>query len=145
VGNPPVHKNFGKRMTRDEIISKTLEDMHGEGGLLQPNPNANADDNLGDYEALDVIPALMERLPEGIDIKMCSDFGHFSVTCCSICHTFYAHYDMYLEDRPEGGKAWICCSMRSVLRGDDPGANSEGFLDLERALRGDPEGPASNA
>lgn len=61
-----------------------------------------------------MIATLAERLPEG-DIKTCDDRQHLGIGCCNICHTCYPHYDMYLEDVPDGRKAWICCKVRTSL------------------------------
>ena len=125
-------------MTKNEIIKKTLEEMHGENGLLCPNPHEAENDTSDDYESSIVVPMLVERLPEGVDIKTCSDFRHLKVDCCKTCHTLYAHYEMHLESIAHSGNAWLCCFIRAALRGDNPlaGENSQETFDLEAILGG---------
>jgi hypothetical protein len=89
-------------MTKHEIIGKTLKDMH-----------SSADPTSPEYEE-NVVARLRERVPDG-NSRTCEDFAHLGVECCETCHTFMAHSDMYAVDLPEGGKAWICCAVRSEL------------------------------
>jgi hypothetical protein len=119
-------------MTKEEIIAATFQAMAVNGGLLS---SERAEAHVTDeYESL-VRATLAERLPEA-DFKTCEDFKHLNAECCPICHTFYAHYDMYLEDLP-GGEAWICCSVRSALFEPEkrPEYLGEKEVDLKRALR----------
>jgi hypothetical protein len=102
-------------MRREDIIKDTLAEMGREDGLLRDNCGDELDVEVQDYVDL-VITTLADRLPHG-DLKTCLDFNSFGVACCSCCHRGYAHYDMALEDLKEGGKAWLCCSVRSALRG----------------------------
>jgi len=119
-------------MTKNEIIDATLKAMREDQGLLAIGEAD--DDDTNEYEAI-VIATLMERLPEG-DVRTCDNFRHLGVECCNICHTFYAHYDMYLETGPDGNHAWICCSVRSSLfkLGEHAANAKEERVDLERAL-----------
>src|ERR1035441_382876 len=85
-------------MTKQEIIETTLKAMG-----WSPEENET------------VIIELEWRLPDNLDIKTCDDFKHFNVECCDTCHTFYAHYDMYLIDLSEGGNAWVCCAVNRAM------------------------------
>jgi len=131
-------------MTKAEIIQITLSALREGDVLWSGTPDAESSDTREDYEASVVIPALMERLPDNEEIKTCADFPDIGVTCCSICHSFYPHYDMYLEDMPDGSKAWVCCFVRSALHGEDPAQRSEELIDLETALGGRLDGPDDN-
>ncbi len=108
-------------MNKDDIIKNTLTEMSREDGLLRNNCGDNLDVETQDYVDL-VIATLAERLPQG-ELKTCKDFNNFGVACCECCHRGYAHYDMSLEDLTDGGKAWLCCSVRGALR--EKGAISE--------------------
>jgi hypothetical protein len=128
-----VGGNVERAMTRDQIISATLGAMRRQDGLLAAKQSG--DGSLDEYEAV-VLAALAKRVPEG-DISTCEDLRHLGVECCNICHTFYPHYEMYLEDLPDGRKAWVCCSVRfALLRPIGQAVPSEESLDLERALSG---------
>lgn len=120
-------------ITKQELIDQMLTAMRN-------SPYSNDAEHAGgqdgvDYDAI-VLATLNERLPEG-DIKTCEDLS-IDVQCCDICHSVYPHYDMYVEDLPDGSKAWICCRVRSALR--DPGQPQEiqedQWGDLEEALGG---------
>lgn len=87
-------------MTKEQIIEKTLCDMSCAG-------DCDAQDD-------ELIAFLRERVPDG-DSKTCEDFKHLGVECCDTCHRFVPETDMYSVDLPDGGKAWICCAVRSVL------------------------------
>jgi len=96
---------------KNEIIGKTLAEMNqaceGVGGS-EREPSEELDD-----EEL-VIVTLRERLPDR-DFNTCEDFEGLKTQCCDTCHRFYPHYDMYLENLPTGGKAWLCCAVRAAL------------------------------
>jgi hypothetical protein len=98
-------------MTKNEIIAKTLTEMSqhcwGDGGA-EYDP-----DEEPDYEEL-VIAMLRDQLPDD-DVNTCEDFEGLKAQCCETCHRFYPHYDMCLENLPEGGKAWLCCAVRGAL------------------------------
>jgi hypothetical protein len=98
-------------MTKDQIIHASLEAMRRDQGLFAIG--AAGDDSTNEYEAI-VIATLTERLPEG-DVRTCEDFRYLGAACCDICHSSYPHFDMYLHELPDSGKAWICCSVRSAL------------------------------
>jgi hypothetical protein len=98
-------------VTKNEIITKTLAEINRdrEGvGSFERDPNEELD-----YEDL-VIVMLREQLPDD-DVNTCEDFEGLEPQCCDTCHRFYPHYDMYLEDLPTGGKAWLCCAVRAAL------------------------------
>jgi hypothetical protein len=77
-------------MKKAEIIDTTLAAMHGKGGLLHNGPDTEQEGGSDDYEAAVVIPTLNERLPDDIDIRVCSDFPHLqAATCCDTCHSFF--------------------------------------------------------
>jgi hypothetical protein len=98
-------------MTKNEIITKTLLEMHqdcGDIGGSERDPNEELD-----YEEL-VIVTLREQLPDD-DVNTCEDFAGLKTHCCETCHRSYPHYDMYLENLPTGGKAWLCCVVRAAL------------------------------
>jgi hypothetical protein len=91
-------------MTKNEIIEKTLMAVREHQGVDRLDPK---------YEE-DIATTFKERLPDG-DVKTCEDFKHLRVECCETCHTFLPETEMYLVELPEGGKAWICCAVRSEL------------------------------
>jgi hypothetical protein len=91
-------------MTKNEIIEKTLKAVREHQGVEK------LDLEYTEY----IVTTFDERLPDG-DIKTCEDFKHLRVECCETCHTFLPETEMYAEDLPEGGKAWICCAVRSEL------------------------------
>jgi hypothetical protein len=98
-------------MTKNEIITKTLAEMKQDRGNIcgsECAPNEELD-----YEEL-MIVTLREQLPDD-DVSTCEDFEGLKAQCCETCHRFYPHYDMYLEDDPAGGKAWLCCTVRAAL------------------------------
>ena len=120
-------------MTKNEIIQMTVRAMGLDKGSLTTEE--------AEYRTV-VEATLMERLPD-TNLKTCEEFHHLATACCEICHTFYAHYEMDLEDLPSGEKAWICCSLRSALfepRGMDQ--LQEEVVDLERILGFDDGGAA---
>jgi hypothetical protein len=98
-------------MTKSEIIAITLRALHEDQGLLAAEEPGC--ESLEDYEDV-VIVTLQERLPEG-NIQVCEDFKGLNVKCCQTCHTFYPHYEMAVVDLSDGGKAWLCCPVRSAL------------------------------
>jgi hypothetical protein len=95
-------------VTKNEIITKTLVEMsqHCWGAEYDP-------DEEPDYEEL-VIAMLREQLPDD-DVDTCEDFEGLKTQCCETCHKSYPHYDMYLENLPTGGKAWLCCAVRAAF------------------------------
>jgi len=97
-------------MKKEEIIKHTLMEMKGADGLL----HNNFGDDCDDYVDL-VIATLSKRLPEG-ELKICKDFRILGVSCCECCHKGYAHYEMSLEELKDGSRAWMCCTVRYVLR-----------------------------
>jgi len=102
---------MGGIVTKNEIIATTLAAMHQYcQGIGDSERDLN--DEL-DYEEL-VIFTLREQLPDA-DVNTCEDFEGLKVQCCDTCHRFYPHYDMYLDDLPTGGKAWLCCAVRAAL------------------------------
>jgi hypothetical protein len=109
-------------MTKDEIIQTTLRAIRQERALL--TGGETGDD---DWDDDIVIAMLTERLPEQ-DFKTCADFGELGVECC---HT-------YIEDLPSESKAWLCCFVRSALRGEKSLAQEDlqQLVDLEDALGG---------
>lgn len=110
-------------MTKQQVIDATLQAMHQAYGFSD------------ECDAI-VMATLNERLPDR-EFKTCEDLS-LGVECCDSCHTFYPHYDMYLETLPNGELAWLCCRVRSALR--NPGQSDEEqdqeWIDLEEALGG---------
>ena len=98
-------------MTKNEIVKKTLRDL----GLtaLRSDPPYSDEPELEAY--------LMDRLPDGEDIKTCEDFQHLGATCCEVCHNSYPQTDMYLIDLPQGGKAWVCDQVRWAIFPEEKG------------------------
>lgn len=74
-----------------------------------------------------------ERLPDGVEIKTCEGFKHLGVECCDTCHNFYPHYEMSVIDLPDGGKAWVCDTVKWAIY---PEKNRE----LQERSRTSPEG-----
>jgi hypothetical protein len=113
-------------VTKDEIIQVTVQAMGFEHSLLTLEEE--------EYRAI-AKATLEERLPQA-DFRTCEDFRHLATGCCEICHTLCPHYEMYLEELPSGGKAWICCRVRSALfePAHQSGHLRENFVDLQRAL-----------
>jgi hypothetical protein len=107
---------FGGRMTRNEIIEKTLRDMK----VIDPT------------ETEFVVAELQRRLPDA-EIKTCDDFKQLNATCCETCHTFYAHYEMDLIDLPDGAKAWVCAPVKWAIY-------PERYQQLQDWSRNSPEG-----
>lgn len=122
-------------MTKTEIIQATLAALRQGDATEQGTSNTECADIIADDEASVVIPTLVTRLPDDVDIKTCADFSSLGVACCSTCHSLYPHFEMYLDDTPDGSKAWICCSVQRAMRGES-GCSSEELLQLEQALGG---------
>jgi hypothetical protein len=101
----------GRAFHKNEIITKALAEMNQDCGDLGGS-KPDSDEEL-DREEL-VIVTLREQLPDD-DINTCEDFEELKAQCCETCHRFYPHYDMYLENLPAGGKAWVCCTVRAAL------------------------------
>jgi hypothetical protein len=121
-------------MTKNEIIESTLAAM----GLQVDPPvlelgGRDDKDSSGRYDLI-VIQTLAERLPE-IKFKTCADFAQLGVKCCDTCHNLYPHYEMNIEELPEGGKAWLCCAVRRATRGESAAETAEEIA-LEEALGG---------
>ncbi|MGB8477895.1 MAG: hypothetical protein WCE63_03515 [Acidobacteriaceae bacterium] len=119
-------------MKKDEIIQTTLRAMRQDRGLF---PNDDSGDDDWDDQLDLVIATLTERLPD-LDFRTCADFGELGVKCCPTCHTFTPHWEMYIEDLPDGNKAWLCCSIRSALHGPKTLEELEELIELEAALGG---------
>jgi hypothetical protein len=83
-------------MTKSEIRQATLRAMREDRGL--GGSGDTGDHEWDNYEAT-VIAAMTEGLPDR-DFKTCGDFAELSVRCCHTNHTFYPHYEMYIEDLP---------------------------------------------
>lgn len=121
-------------MNKTDIIRKTIGDMGGNWGHPAPDKHeADANDEGQEYYAV-VIQTLTDRVPDA-DLKTCADFHDLGANCCRICHTFYPHYEMHIEDLPDGAKAWICCSVHRALHGEKP-YDDDDDIDLEQALGG---------
>jgi hypothetical protein len=117
-------------MTKNEIITMTLAAMKLDCGDIRASeltPNGELD-----YEDL-VIATLREQLPDD-DVNTCEDFEGLKAQCCETCHRFYPHYDMYLENLPTGGKAWLCCVVRAALLRSSRGSDRK-WRSLEEFLR----------
>jgi hypothetical protein len=84
-------------LTKAEIIDRTLAAF----GLDDENRQFALDE-------------LQKRLPD-VDIKTCEDFKHLNVECCEDCHHVYPHYDMSVIDLPDGGKAWVCDTVKWAI------------------------------
>jgi hypothetical protein len=90
-------------MTKEEIIAKTLAEVH-----CGP-----------DYREV-IVEEMHKRLPDEV-FKSCDDFARLSLECCEGCHAHYPHYDMYLiELLPEHSLAWVCCP---ILQAIGPGSS----------------------
>jgi hypothetical protein len=89
-------------MTKIEIIERTLRQ-------IRPIPFQTEEQ---DEEAF-IISVLQDRLPDG-DIRTCEDFKHLGVECCEICHDS-PHYELSVIDLPDGGKAWVCDSVKHAM------------------------------
>jgi hypothetical protein len=98
-------------VTKNELITKTMAEMSQDRGEIG-GFERDRDEELDDEEL--VIVTLRDRLPDD-DVHTCDDFEGLEPQCCDTCHKFYPHYDMYLEDLPTGGKAWLCCAVRAAL------------------------------
>jgi len=96
-------------MNKEEIIAKTIKDMAPIG--LQTEPPFSDEQDEEEF----IISVLQDVLPDGMDIKVCEDFKHLNVQCCETYHEFYPHYDMSLIDLPDGGKAWVCDTVKWAL------------------------------
>ena len=119
-------------MTKNEIIQATLRAMRQDRGLR--SSGETGDNDWDAYEVI-VIAAMTERLADR-DLGTCADFGELGVECCHTCHTLYPHHEMYIEDLPDGNKAWICCFVHSALRGEKTLDDLQAEIDLEAALGG---------
>lgn len=96
-------------MNKAEIIAKTMKDMTPIG--MQNAPPFTEEQDEEEF----IISVLQDLLPTDVDIKVCDDFLHLNVRCCETCHEFYPHYDMSFIDLPDGGKAWVCDSVKWAL------------------------------
>lgn len=96
-------------MNKAQIIARTMKDMAPIG--LQTEPPFSDEQDEEEF----IISVLQDVLPDGMDIKVCEDFKHLNVQCCETCHEFYPHYDMSLIDLPDGGKAWVCDTVKRAL------------------------------
>jgi hypothetical protein len=108
-------KREESKMTKNEIIEKTLKDMRP----LEP----------GREEI--VVAELQRRLPDA-EIKTCDEFKHLNAECCESCHTFNAHFEMKLIDLPDGTKAWVCHPVEWAIC-------PERLEEFQDALRNSPE------
>ncbi len=95
-------------MTKDEIIAKTLREL--KLMPLESQPPSSDEQALIDY----VTAELMEKLPDGIDIRTCDDFKHLGAQCCETCHEL-PDTEMYVIDLPDGGKAWVCDQVQWAI------------------------------
>jgi hypothetical protein len=121
-------------MNRDEIITKLLDEFHcSESSVEDLEPGTTTCD--AEYIRDVFLPEMLKRLPEG-EITTCEEL-QLDVECCSICHGFYPHYDMYMVELPDGRKGWICCAVRGVLFPETAiAADSPEALEFMRMLGG---------
>jgi hypothetical protein len=111
-------------MRKQDLINRTVASLPpGSAKSEQPF------DEQPDYEEW-MVARLQSNLPDDVDIKTCEDFMTLGVTCCEICHEYHED-DLYLVDSSEGGKAWVCCPLKSVLSPMTP----EEEADAEEKLR----------
>jgi hypothetical protein len=113
-------------MKKAEIISKTLAAMRD----ISPAHEQSSDES--DYEKI-VVAELERRLPDGVDIRTCEDFGHLNVQCCDTCHNFYPHYEMKVIALPDGSPAWVCDAVEWAIY-------PERYQELQEWSRNSPEG-----
>ncbi len=116
---------MGGLLKKSEVIEETL------GAMRQEACQDEGGTALEEYLSSIVIPALMQLLPDGIDIKTCRDVRVFQIACCKTCHTLYPHYEMYLVELPEDGKGWVCCAFRSALIGTESSAEQREAVTLD--------------
>ena len=83
-------------MTKRQVIEKTLVETGGGGETA--------------------VAELERRLPDGEDIKTCEDFKHLNTGCCGFCHGSHAASEMEVVPLPEGGHAWVCCTVDFAIR-----------------------------
>ena len=113
-------------MNKAEIIAKMMKDMTPIGPQTEP-PFSDEQD-----EEEFIISVLQGDLPSDVDIRTCEDCKHLNVECCKTCHEFYPHYDMSLIDLPDGGKAWVCDSVKWAIY-------PEKYRELQEWSRNSPE------
>jgi hypothetical protein len=101
-------QEYGGKMTKNEIIEKTLKEM-GTPPLENEPPYSEE----REHEEI-VLAELQRRLPDA-ETKTCDDFKHLNTACCETCHTSYPHYDMNLIDLPDGAKAWVCDAVEWAI------------------------------
>ena len=122
-------------MNRDQIITKTLDDMRCYENSVEDREPGSAD-RAAEYDRDVFIPEMLKRLPEG-EITTCDELL-LDVECCPACHGFYPHYDMHVVELPDGRKGWICCAVRRVLFPETAIAKDDPeFVDLMRMLGGE--------
>jgi hypothetical protein len=122
-------------MNRDEIIAKTLQDMEAyEISVENREPGSAERDD--EYNRDIFLREMLKRLPDS-DITTCGDL-QAGVECCPTCHGLYPHYEMHLENLPDGRMSWICCAVRRALFPETAIADdSPEALELMRMLGGD--------
>lgn len=99
-------------MKKVAIIAKTLADMKNVSCHEELSLASDPDE---EGIAIQTLEAKLGEIEPDLDIRTCSDFSHFRIECCEICHAFSPHYEMSLLDVEDGGKAWICCAMDRAL------------------------------
>jgi hypothetical protein len=145
-------------MSRDQIITKTLDDMRSYLNSDEDSEPGSADSTdaydsdvfiqesepgsvgrTAEYDRDVFIPEMQKRLPAG-DIVTCEDLG-LEIECCPICHGFYPHYDMDVVRLADGRTGWICCAVRQALFPETAIADdSPEALMLRRIFSGDESG-----
>lgn len=55
-------------------------------------------------------------LPYHVDIRTCEDLKHLGVRCCQTCHGENVRYEMSLIELSDGGKAWVCDSVKQAIQ-----------------------------
>jgi hypothetical protein len=125
-------------MNRDQIITKTLDDMRCYENSVEDREPGSADRDA-EYNRDVFIPEMEKRLPAG-DIVTCAEL-RLEIECCPPCHGFYPHYDMHVVRLADGRTGWICCAVRRFLFPETSIAdNSPEAQELMRALGGESSG-----
>jgi hypothetical protein len=101
-------------MTRGDIIELTIERLGTEDTY-----QADTSDAVHFEDFLDsVIATIAQQLPDGDDIQTCENLN-LGVACCTACHYYHPETGMKLVTLKDGGRAWLCCDLRTALLGPE--------------------------
>lgn len=101
-------------MTKGEIIESVLKEMRAASTHKKRRPSEEDEE---EQNVVTHLEKLLQDAPIETDIRVCADFTHLNVECCTNCHYFMFPYDMAPVIKLKSGEyAWICCAIQGAIK-----------------------------